>query len=211
MLITAVEPRRKGLSQLYIDGEAAMKLDTETLAKRRIRAGMELTDEELYDLVQESEARRASEKALYLLERRSHSKKELADKIARVTTKEAAQAAAQHMEDIGLVNDEDFAAMYARELFNRKKFGAARVRRELSAKGIDRDVIDAVTAEYEGDPCEKIAEILDRKYPLFREDEKIRRRAFAALQRMGYRYDQIREAASSMDDDYGCEDDSMWE
>ncbi len=28
MRITAIEPRRKGLSAVYIDGEFAMKLDT---------------------------------------------------------------------------------------------------------------------------------------------------------------------------------------
>ncbi len=31
MRITAIEPRRKGLSAVYIDGEFAMKLDTQTL------------------------------------------------------------------------------------------------------------------------------------------------------------------------------------
>ena len=31
MVVTAVEPRRKSFSALYIDGEFAMKLDTETL------------------------------------------------------------------------------------------------------------------------------------------------------------------------------------
>ena len=30
MEITAIEPRRKRLSQLYLDGEAAVKVDTET-------------------------------------------------------------------------------------------------------------------------------------------------------------------------------------
>lgn len=201
MLITAVEPRRKGLSQLYIDGECAMKLDTETLILNGISAGCELTDEELYELVKKSEARRASEKALYLLEHRSHSKKELSDKIARVTSKEAALAAAQHMEDIGLVNDGDFARMYARELFERKKYGAARVKQELYLKGIDRDIIDEVIEEYDGDPVEKIRAVLQRKYPGFNEDEKVKRRAVAALQRMGYRFSEIREVMN-MDEEY---------
>ena len=95
MEITAIEPRRKRLSQLYLDGEPAVKVDTETLLKARWKVGMEISDEELHGLLQESETRRAKEKALYLLEYRSHSKKELADKISRTTSREAAEAAVE--------------------------------------------------------------------------------------------------------------------
>ena len=199
MIITDIAPRRKGLSQVFIDGEEALKLDTETLEVNSVKIGMNITDEELYELIQKSEARRASEKALYLLERRSHSKKELKDKISRVTGKEAAEAAAQHMEDIGLVNDEDFARMYARELFERKKYGAGRVKQELLQKGIDRDFIDVVIDEFGGGSGGKIREILERKYPNYTVDEKVKRRAFAALQRMGYRYDEIKSALMAED------------
>ncbi len=38
MLVTAVEERRKNLSAVYIDGELALKLDTETLIANRIQA-----------------------------------------------------------------------------------------------------------------------------------------------------------------------------
>lgn len=204
MLITAIEPRRKGLSQLYIDGEKAMKLDTETLLKEHIRAGMEIGDEELLELVKKSEAHRASEKALYLLEHRNHSKKELAEKIARVTSREAAQAAAQHMEDIGLVNDEAFARSYAHDLFILKKFGVQRVKQELCRKGVDKDIIDAVLEEFRYDiPTEEnIRNILEKRYRGYSQDEKIRRRAIAALQRMGYRFDEIRSAMSMGEDEF---------
>ena len=38
---------------------------------------------------------------------------------------------------------------------------------------------------------ENIRAILERKYPMAREDEKVRRRAVAALQRYGYGFDEI--------------------
>ena len=41
MIITAVEPRKKGLSALYIDGEFAVKLDTEVLLAHRFDVGRE--------------------------------------------------------------------------------------------------------------------------------------------------------------------------
>ena len=65
MKITDIAPRRHRLSQLYIDGEAAVKVDTETLLRRGIAIGDELDDEELHELLQASAKHRAEEKALY--------------------------------------------------------------------------------------------------------------------------------------------------
>lgn len=199
MELTAAEPRRKGLTQLYFDGEAAVKVDTETFLRSGWKLGDEIDDEDLYRLMRESDARRARERALYLLERRNHSKKELTDKIARTAaSREAAQAAAEKMEELGLIDDRAFARDYARELFLRKRYGPGRVRQELRLKGIDSQVIDELLEEYgdEDRSLENIQAVLDRKYADWREDERVRRRAFAALQRMGYSYGLIRQAMS---------------
>lgn len=199
MELTAAEPRRKSLTQLYLDGEPAVKIDTETFLRSGLKPGDEISDEELYELIQASDARRAQEKALYLLEHRNHSKKELEDKIARTAaSREAAKAAAQRMEDLGLIDDETYAADLARDLFTRKRYGAGRVRQELRLKGIDGEVIDRLLQQYGGEEeaLENIEAVLERKYPNWREDEKTRRRAFGALQRLGYSYELIRRAMS---------------
>lgn len=196
MELTAAEPRRKNLTQLYLDGEPGPKVDTEVFLLSRLKPGDELTQEELSQLLEQSDARRAREKALYLLEHRSHSKRELTEKIARTAaSREAAQAAADRLEEMGLLDDRAFAENYARELFVRKRFGPLRVRQELSRKGIDRELIDQVMAPYLEEDAgeENMALVLAKRYPLWREDEKTRRRAVAALQRMGYSYVQIRE------------------
>lgn len=195
MELTAAEPRRKGLVQLYLDGEAAVKIDRETFALSGLKLGDELDDEELHDLIQRSERRRAQEKALYLLEYRSHSKKELEDKIARAAaSRDAARAAAEHMEELGLVNDEAYARELARTLFTRKRYGANRVRQELRLKGIDDELIQELLEEYgdEEETLQNLHAVLEKKYPAWQEDEKVRRRAYAALQRMGYSHEQIR-------------------
>ncbi len=199
MELTAAEPRRKGLTQLYLDGEAAVKIDTEVFVRSGWKPGDDLSDEELYELVQASDARRAQEKALYLLEHRNHSKKELTDKIARTAaSREAAKAAADRMEELGLIDDEAFARQFARELFTRKRYGAGRVRQELRLKGIDGELVDQLLEEYGGEEeaLENIQAVLEKKYAGWAEDEKIRRRAFAALQRLGYSFERIRQAMS---------------
>ena len=164
MEITAIEPRRHRLSQLFLDGEAAVKVDTETLLQQGWKPGMEMTDEELHDLLQASDNRRAKEKALYLLEYRSHSKKELTDKISRTASREAAEAAAQRMEELGLINDEAYARELARSLLERKGYGVRRARQELLQKGIDRELVEEILEEQAPDPREKLREIVERKY-----------------------------------------------
>lgn len=201
MLITAIEPRRKGLSALFLDGEFAVNIDTETLLQSGFKAGQELDDEQLHELIQSGEARRAREKALYLLEHRNHSQKELAEKIARTTSREAAEAAAARMAEIGLVDDEAYARSLAAELLGRKGFSVPRALQELLRKGIDRELAEEILEECAPDPVEKIKELIRKKYRMDADDEKLRRRSIAGLQRLGYHWDDIRTAMNQLEDE----------
>ena len=203
MELTAAEPRRRGLTQLFLDGEAAVKLDTQVFLQSGLKPGDQVSDQELFELIQASDARRAQEKALYLLEYRNYSKRELTEKIARTAaSREAAQAAAGRMEELGLIDDRRFGEDYARELFSRKGYGARRVAQELRRKGLDQELVQELVEKY-GSPeqsGENIRRVLEKKYPGWREDEKARRRAFAALQRLGYSYQEVREAMGQDED-----------
>ena len=203
MELTAAEPRRRGLVQLFLDGEAAVKLDAQVFLQSGLKPGDQVSDQELFELIQASDARRAQEKALYLLEYRNYSKRELTEKIARTAaSREAAQAAAGRMEELGLIDDRRFGEDYAREQFSRKGYGARRAAQELRRKGLDQELVQELVEKY-GSPeqsGENIRRVLEKKYPGWREDEKVRRRAFAALQRLGYSYQEVREAMGQGED-----------
>ena len=51
MELTAAEPRRKHLTQLYLDGEPGPKIDTEVFLLSRLKPGDALGEEELRALV----------------------------------------------------------------------------------------------------------------------------------------------------------------
>ena len=193
MELTAIEPRRHRLVQLYLDGEAAVKLDAATAQEARLRVGMELDDEELHELLQKSDAARAKEKALYLLEHRPHAKRELERKLSRTVGEEAAQAAADRMEELGLVDDADYAARLAQELA-RKGYAFSRTVQELVRRGVDRELAQEAARESSPDPEEAIRRLIQRKYERRLGDEKGRRQTAAALQRLGYRWEEIRSA-----------------
>lgn len=194
MMLSAAEPRGRGLVALFIDGEKAVDIDTETYLKSGLKPGDNLSDERLHGLIETSDVRRAEQKAMYLLGYRAHSQRELAQKLRRTVPREAAEQAAEKMTELGLVDDEEYARSLAREMFSRKGFAASRVRMELMRKGIGREMAEQIAEEAEPDPREAIREMIDKKYARCLDDEKGRRRTVAALQRMGYRWDDIRSA-----------------
>ena len=197
MKITAVEPRRKQMCALFIDGEYVMNLDAQTLIENRFDVGREIDDDELKDIIDKSSERRAKEKALWLISYRSHSKKELFDKLKRSFDEESAQKAVDRMEELGLINDEEFAKLYARKLVNGKKMSVKAAEFELYRKGIDKITAEQVLGELEYDPQTQIIEFITKKYKNI-DDAKIKRRAVAALQRKGYSWEEIRQAIESL-------------
>ena len=201
MIITDVVPKRKRLSALYIDGEFALKIDTETFLSSRFKIGGEITDDELRELIEASNEKRAKEKALWLISYRDHSKKELSEKLRRDSDDESANKAVERMEELGLIDDEKYARRYAEELINVKHLSVRGARYKLTEKGIDRELADEILEELDPDPREHIATIIERKYKKALTDEKGKRRTVAALQRMGYSWSDINAVIGEYEDD----------
>ena len=94
------------------------------------------------------------------------------------------------------LSDERFASERARSLS--RKYGAARIRYDLKAKGVDAQLIDRISSE--GD-LERARSILERKYrePAATREERAKRMRF--LQGRGFSFDVIRSLLSSRDPD----------
>lgn len=192
MIITAIEPRRKRLSALYIDGEFAINLDTETLIINHFTIGKEIDDEMLHDVINKSNIKRCKDKALYLIEFRDHSRKELFDKLKKDYPEDIIEDTLNKLEDLGLINDEAFAKKYATDLFNLKHLSKNGVTQQLKLKGIDKEIIYDVINDFDIDEKESIELIINKKYKNNITDEKAYRRAFNALLRKGYNYSDIK-------------------
>lgn len=205
MTITAIEPKRKGLSALYIDGEFALKLDTEVLLSHRIDVGAELDDEKLKAVIDASNIKRAKDKAMWLISYRDHSKRELIDKVAKDSSRDAALKAVDRLEELGLINDERFAKRYAQELINTKRLSPVGAVRKLVEKGIDRDLARDTVDALDCDIDENITAIIDKKYSGKLSDEKGRRRCVNGLMRLGYSYSDIKSALRQYTDIDDCE------
>jgi regulatory protein len=201
MKITNIVPKRKKLSAVYIDGEYALKIDTETIISSPYSIGSEISDYELKELIEISGEKRAKEKALWLLSNRDHSKRELETKIRKTEDAESAKKAVERMEELGLVDDEKFAKRYAEQLINIKHLSLRGAKYKLLEKGIDKDLADEILEELSPDPREHIEILIERKYKNNLNDEKGRRRTIAALQRMGYSWSDIKAVMSNYSED----------
>ncbi len=196
MLITAAEERKKGLTALYIDGEYAVSVDTVTFASMGFKEGKDITDEELHELLQASNIARAKEKALYLLEYRSRTRKEIYDKLIPLYGEDAADAAVERLEQLGLIDDESYARNYARSLIEMKHFSRERAAYEMMKKGIDRELADEILDEMEPDPIDQIKALLETKYSRRLSNEKDIQKTVNSLRAMGFRWSDIKEALS---------------
>src|SRR4051812_42347214 len=91
------------------------------------------------------------QRALALLVRREHSRKELTRKMAeRGIESEAAAAAVDRLTGDGWQSDARFAEMLVRTRVANSQ-GPVRIRVELGSHGLDRDAIEAAMAAFDGD------------------------------------------------------------
>lgn len=201
MLITATEPRRKNMTALFIDGEYAISVDTMTFISTGKKVGSDITDDELYELIENSKISRAKEKALYLIEYRSRTKRELLDRLIPLFGENASELAVERLEQLGLINDESYAHEYAETLLFKKKFSRERAAFEMKKKGIDKYVTEEILDEISPDPVEQIQNLLETKFVRNMSDDKGRAKTINSLKSMGYRWSDIECAMSNYYED----------
>ena len=135
-------------------------------------------------------------RALRLLARREHTRAELGRKLAPLAGSPAAlEALLAGLEGRKQLSDARYAEARAHQLS--RKFGALRVRRELVAKGVEREAAARFAADVEKTDLERACLILARKYraPATGPKEHARRGRF--LQSRGFSRDVIRQALGS--------------
>ena len=136
-------------------------------------------------------------RALRLLARREHSRQELARKLTpHAESSETVGAVLEALTQKKQLSEERFAEERARQLS--RKYGAARIRQDLKAKGVSEELIERVSSAGE---LERARAILERKYraPVSSREEKAKRMRF--LQSRGFSSEIIFKLLSARGDD----------
>ena len=146
-----------------------------------------------------------AQRALGLLVRREHSRKELADKLAaRGIARDEAEAAVERMAAEGWQDDARFAASLARARAV-AGYGPLRIRAELATHGLDEAMVaaafDALSEAGEDDWAGRARALVQRRFGDGLGDDFARRRKAADfLLRRGFDGDAIRHATRSGQD-----------
>ena len=184
---------------IYVDDEYHATVDSDYWYSEKYRKLKEINEDELTELLDAVSFRRAYNKSLDLLSRRPYGVKELTKKLCeKGHEKEASEKACKRLEELGLLNDENYAEILAKELIERKNYSHKRVKQELSFRGINREIIDNTLDCLDNDTENRIILVIKKKYINKLNDEKGRKRAIDGLMRLGYSYSEIKSALNSI-------------
>lgn len=215
MRITKLLPsqRIQGRWLCHLEDGTILRVTENEVACFGLYSGMELT-EELREQLEEAVRRgEVKEKALRLLSGRPMSRKELVDKLtARPRDKEKepvpeelAEEAADRLEELGYLNDAEYARTVARH-YAAKGYGERKLRDELWKRGVPREYWDQALEEVQ-DPTDAMDAFIRRKLMGRTADRETLGKLSAALARRGYRWEDIRAALSRYGETF--EDESI--
>ena len=151
MIITRIQRlrKRKPRYAIYIDGKQCLELSDTTIGKFGLRVDDSLDDSKLELIKKFDSEMEAKTYAINYISYRPRSSNEVLKYLrTKHFTKEVATSVIQHLQEVGLINDLEFARMFTRDRLKRKSIGESLLRQQLLSKGVSRSNIDCVIKEY---------------------------------------------------------------
>lgn len=209
MIVTDVSPFKGSMMCVELSGgglaqEMKIYIHSEIIRKYNVAKGVELSEEEADRLIYENDLRRARERALYLMESRDHSYRELFDKLEKNYSEDICFEVCNRLAEIGVINDRRYAEKLCRQLFEVKKLGRYRVRQEMRLKGLGSEIIEEAMENFseEDEPFERLEKLVEQKYERYLTDRKGVEKVRNALARKGYSFGEIKEVLDLYDLDF---------
>ena len=197
MIVSALKKTSTDKILVEFEGGESLRSTLAAVTDARLYVGMELDEDAFAALKRSSSRGLERQKALELLSRRPHSRRELKDKLLRRgVSEEDAEDCVQWLSDRGFLDDEEYAGAVARH-YAAKGYGAGRVRSELQRRGIDRELAADTLSDFP-DNAGKIDTFLARKLTDVNDREAVRK-VSAALFRRGFSWEEIRAALRRFD------------
>lgn len=136
----------------------------------------------------------AKEKALRLLEFRSHSEHELRTKLLHAGANAGdIDRIMEFLHEYSLIDDRIYAQRLAADLSNLKKYGSYRIKSELLRRGISSEICEEVISGLDCDEAQMLLPLMEKKLG-GDFDRKSRDRAFRYFASHGYSFDDIKHA-----------------
>jgi len=187
---------KKGRILLYLEDGTLLKITEQELLSFDLAAGRELDAETLAVLKNAAAASTAKSQAAAIIGRRAMSKHNLIRKLTdKGETLQDAKDAADWLEEIGAVNDADYAALLVRHCAS-MGYGPARYTEKLYQAGIAKDLWGDAMADAP-DSADLLEQYLANRLHGKILNEKELKRTANTLARRGFGWAEIRTALRS--------------
>lgn len=187
MEITKVQALTKQKYRIFLDGESAFAVYKGELSRYHLEEGAVLPPEVYEELVNRVLKKRATLRAMHILERTDKTEAQLRRKLEESEyPKEAVESAIAYVTSYGYLDDRRYAEHYIE--WKKQGKGKARLKMELVQKGISREIIEEVLESTDfGETREMIRQIILKKrktdIPM---NEKEKQRLYGFLMRKGF-------------------------
>ena len=192
--ITGLRERR-GRARIWVDGEFWAEIDADVAAERGLREGVALGLEELEEVRVAGERALAMNRALHFLGYRARSRREVRERLQRYGYgEETVEVVVGRLEELGYLDDEEFARAAARE--KARRYGPRRVLGELRRSGVDAELAQGVVDDEfaQRSQREEARSLAARRYNRGGSDAEARR-VYGFLMRRGYSAEVCAEVA----------------
>lgn len=193
--IDRVEPSKhvKGRYLVFLDTGTMLKVGEGEVLDFGLRPGLVLEGKDFDRLVSSSLDTQAKARAARMIGARPLSKTELVNRlVSKGEGQEQAQKAADWLEDLGAVNDSEYARTIVRH-YDQRGYGPQKIREELYRRKVPKELWDQAMEEMRPG-VEAAEEFLASKFRYREVTEKELQRQINALRRRGFGWDVIREA-----------------
>ncbi len=184
---------------------STFKIDYRTFVDHRIHKDVDITDEFLKLLSEESSIFKCKDAALRFLSRRLHSCGELKLKLIKKNfSKEIIGKVLTELKQKKYLNDEEFAFQFAKEKLKRGKYGIHKIENELKSKGIEKTIFEKIISQIDEKNFQNnIFELIQKKIDQIKHKEtdkrKIKSKIITYLLSKGYDYELIFNSLKDFD------------
>lgn len=198
MVTKMVQEQGKKKVRIFLNDEFAFSLYRSEIRKLNLEEGMALSDEQYQQINEEILFKRATARAMHLLEKIDRTEFEVRKKLKENEyTPEAIDVAVEYVKKFHYLDDERYVNDYIR--FKSIKSSKNKIIQELLQKGIKKDLIMACMEESTIDESALIEKWIRKKYPVMRElDRSEKQKLFASLYRKGFSIGKIEKAYSDI-------------
>ncbi len=204
MKITEISTYKGSTVCVFFECGSRIYIHEKILAEYNLKEGMTVPREAVTEIVEANDYRRARERALYLLDNRDYSFKEMYEKLEKNYSEDICLRVCKELAGMRLIDDRRYGEMLARQLFEVKRDGMLKAKQELKRHGLTDSVIEEVTEPYsdEEEAFARLEELVERKYERYLTDDKGVKKVKNALLRQGYLYSEINAVLDLYDLDF---------